>query len=309
MDEVSQYMADWQTAQDHYRAGVNAGYSEQDAAQMYLDPVKDKWNILKTVPPALQPKASQELDAAHQSFLNGMQAGYKQDDSENIYLKPEQMKWSAVADLGKNQGDPYVADKISALTDVSSGQDPLVVAKNYNPKIFSDPKFEARYQEYAHTYQQGQQKQAEVGFQQQKLAQQKQDAAAAKVTSPDALQTQDEKLASAIAKAKASGDDGMESFYTGQKSQVDSALTNQPPVFNNGKFTFQPPPSQSDIIAQQHPGWTAAQVGLAQQGKLGGATDNTQKMFTDKTGQKFIYKGNSDDPAKDTNPDSWQVAQ
>ncbi len=47
-DEASQYQAEWQAAQQRYIAGVNAGYSDADASQMYLDPVKQKWDILKS---------------------------------------------------------------------------------------------------------------------------------------------------------------------------------------------------------------------------------------------------------------------
>ena len=93
------FNAEWDSAQQRYRAAVNSGYSESDAAQLYLNPVKDKWDTLKDVPESMKRQAALEMDKAQQAFVDGAQSGYKANDSENIYLKPTMEKWQAAAKL------------------------------------------------------------------------------------------------------------------------------------------------------------------------------------------------------------------
>jgi hypothetical protein len=104
-DPDKQFNADWDTAQQRYRAAVNSGYSEADAAQLYLNPVKDKWDILKDVPETMKRQAAAEMDQAQQAFVVGAQSGYKANDSENIYLKPTLAKWQAASKLPDSSSD------------------------------------------------------------------------------------------------------------------------------------------------------------------------------------------------------------
>lgn len=96
-DPRAQFAAEWDSAQQRYRAAMNAGYSAEDAAQMYLQPVQNKWDILKDVPAEQRQSAARDLDQAQQSFLTGIRSGYQPEDAANLYLKPSQQKWVAAA--------------------------------------------------------------------------------------------------------------------------------------------------------------------------------------------------------------------
>ena len=136
------FQSDWDTAQQRYRAGVNAGYSEEDADQLYLAPVRNKWDILKDVPPAMQSKAAQELNDAQVSFIKNVYAGYKPEDANNLVLAPVEQKWQAAADIHEPaRPDPLIADKVGALQEAGAGYDPIQVLNDHPRAIFSDPEY------------------------------------------------------------------------------------------------------------------------------------------------------------------------
>lgn len=146
-DEASQFMAEWNQAQQRYRAGVAAGYSPNDAENLYLTPVENKWDILKKVPAPLRPQASTELDAAQVLFLKGVNAGYKPADSEKLYLNPAEQKWVASSSVRTPPvADPLLAHKEGALQELAAGYDPMQVMQGHPQQMFSDPKYVARFE-------------------------------------------------------------------------------------------------------------------------------------------------------------------
>jgi hypothetical protein len=109
------FQEDWDRAQQRFTAGVKAGYTEQDASQMYLDPVKQRWtlaaaNLAKersdlTGDPIGQEnrgaitKLLDEGQHAEELFHAGIKAGYTPEDSAAMHLSPFQQKWTAHAAL------------------------------------------------------------------------------------------------------------------------------------------------------------------------------------------------------------------
>lgn len=156
-DQSQQFNSEWDQAQARYRAGVNAGYDPADADQMYLAPVRDKWDILKDVPATMRPQASKELDDAHLGFLKGIQSGYKAADAENIYLKPAQQKWVASSEIPQKkqmteaelrayyeQSPALKAEESDALQQIASGV-PEKQAIEGHPALLTTPGYNTRW--------------------------------------------------------------------------------------------------------------------------------------------------------------------
>jgi hypothetical protein len=57
-DLSTQFDADWQKAQERYQAGVSGGYTEADADQLYLAPIRAKWKIIQASPETFQRKGN-----------------------------------------------------------------------------------------------------------------------------------------------------------------------------------------------------------------------------------------------------------
>src|ERR1035437_7315112 len=57
-DLSTEFDADWQKAQERYQAGVNGGYSEADAGQLYLAPSRAKWKNIQASPETFQKKGN-----------------------------------------------------------------------------------------------------------------------------------------------------------------------------------------------------------------------------------------------------------
>lgn len=154
MAQIDQYQAEWQQAQDRYRAGVNAGYDATDADQMYLAPVREKWNILNTLPISARAKASEELDKAHIDFLQGIQSGYKPQDAANLYLIPKLEEWKGAANVPTEKlpktkaeveqwynSNPAMQDEASEAQQQISDGVPVRSAIEGHPMLLKAPSF------------------------------------------------------------------------------------------------------------------------------------------------------------------------
>ena len=114
-DLAKSFQDDWDRAQQRFASGVKAGYTEQDASSMFLDPVKQRWtlaaaNLAKERSDLTGDSIGQEnrsaitklLDEGQQAedrFHAGITAGYTPQDSAAMNLAPFQQKWTAHASL------------------------------------------------------------------------------------------------------------------------------------------------------------------------------------------------------------------
>jgi hypothetical protein len=57
-DLSTQFDTDWQKAQERYQTGLNSGFSEADAEQLYLAPIRAKWKIIQASPETFQKKGN-----------------------------------------------------------------------------------------------------------------------------------------------------------------------------------------------------------------------------------------------------------
>lgn len=279
MDETQQYLNEWQQAQDRYRAGVNAGYSDQDAQQMYLAPVQAKWDILKAVPPALKAKAATDLDTAHISFLKGIQAGYQPGQAADLYLKPVLQEWQGAASLPQRQLPKTVEQKaewyaqnpamqqeeMDAQDQISSGM-PVRQALEGHPMLLKAPGFA---QIYRPMY--------ESAVRRDESAQ----AREAQQDTPESLARQ--MFSIGAGRKNFDKDAPIQQFFNERLGQLENRATNGPAATsptivhdNEGRWTPKPPPEDTgptpeELVQQQHPDWTPEQVKLGVSGRLGGA--------------------------------------
>lgn len=285
--EQQRFLADWNAAQSRYRAGVQAGYSDADAADLYLAPVKNKWDILKTVPETMQKTAGAELDAANKAYVAGVSAGYKPEDAANLFLKPQEQKWVAAADIpdkkkltiqqqaAANPVKQYEAqqDEQSALEKIAAGRPVKKTIEEY-PLLLSMPGFSTRWNARYNAALNHDQAQAAAALKEKTAAEK----AAEKASSPDALLGQASKLFKLQLPPKLAG------AQSNRLAQVSSQLTNQPtaaatPPQDTPPAPVAPPTAKLPVkdkvalankIAAAHPDWTKEQVILAVQGKLKG---------------------------------------
>jgi hypothetical protein len=226
-DESHRYAAEWDAAQQRYRAGINAGYSEDDASALYLDPVKNKYQVLKDVPDQMKPAAAKELDEANVSYVQGVNSGYKPEDAQKIFLKPAQEKWVAAADtIPKMKQATEAATKLffekspamkkeeqDALDQLESGQ-PVAQVKFGHPMLLTAPGYGPRWSASFN----------QVGKTQGSDAREiaKEAAAKEKVSSPDTMLTQ----ASKLFKLEVPPD--LQAVKNSRLAQLSSSLTNAP---------------------------------------------------------------------------------
>lgn len=281
-DQSAQFLAEWNQAQQRYQAGVAAGYTPDDASKLYLEPVENKYDILKKVPTSLQPQAAAELTAAQTSYVKGVQAGYTPGDAEKLYLNPAEQKWVASASVKTPPAaDPLLAHKLGAVQEVLGGIDPQKVIQAHPQQMFTDPKFVARFESAAE--------------QSQKTKQQT-DAKSAAATTAAALKNspinllKDLNTLANIAASKNFPTNNQNDFQAlkDQFGAVENKLTNSPSEFGqSSRYTAQPPQSETspiseDTIAKQHPDWTPDQIKLAASGSLKGAmppkTDSEERI-------------------------------
>ena len=138
---------DWTNAQQHYAAAITAGYSADDADALYLNPVKQKYDILKGVSPAMQKKAAGELDQAQANLFRNFNAGYTLDDAQKMTLNPVVDKWQAAASIKEPaKPDPLLDEKMGALQEVAAGYDPQQVLQGHPRQIFADPSFVEKFE-------------------------------------------------------------------------------------------------------------------------------------------------------------------
>lgn len=289
--EQQQFLADWNAAQQRYRAGVNAGYSDADAADLYLAPVKNKWDILKSVPETMQKTAGAELDAANKAYVAGVNAGYKPEDAQNLFLKPQEQKWVAAADvpdkkkltltqqMGANPVKQYEAqqDEQSALNKIAAGRPVKKVIEEY-PLLMSMPGFSTRWNARYNAALAHDQTQAAAALKEKAAA----DKAEEKSQLPAALLGQASKLFKLTAPGQLPTE--LSGALNENLAKVSSQLTNRPaatpPADAPAPAAAAPPtanlPAKDKValankIAAAHPDWTKEQVILAVQGKLKGA--------------------------------------
>lgn len=280
MDEATQYLNEWQQAQDRYRAGVNAGYSDEDAQQMYLAPVQAKWDILKAVPPALKAKAATDLDTAHISFLKGIQAGYQPGQAADLYLKPVLQEWQGAASLPQRQlpktteqkaewyaqNPAMQQEEMEAQDQISSGM-PVRQALEGHPMLLKAPGFA---QLYRPMY--------ESAVRRDESAQSR----AAQEDTPQALARQMFQIAAG--RKNFAQDSPAQNFFNTRLGQLENQATNGPAATpppsimpdNGGRYIPVAPPVETgptpeELVQAQHPDWTPDQVKLGVSGRLGGA--------------------------------------
>lgn len=287
VDPVKQFNFEWDAAQKRYQAGVNSGYSQSDADSMFLAPVRNKFEILKSVPTPLKAQAAKELDAARLSYLKGINSGYQAPDAENLFLKPAEQKWTAAAEVAVPP-DPMIEQyKAGAKESIRNGIDESEVMRALPPALLGDTKFVAELDT-----------EAREAFNQKAKAANTAQAIAARTAKENSPLAVDETAARLV-------DLKNNKNWAAEPPEIQAKI-NQDLSAAEARMTNAPPTAE-EIVAQQHPNWTADQVKLGAAGKLGGATEERMQIFTDKSGKKFIYKGNLTNPALDKNPDNWQV--
>jgi hypothetical protein len=119
-DDISQqFDSDWSDAENLYRKGVDSGYSENDADQLYLQPIRDKYKIVESSPELMQnpdrlEKFHTEYDNSLDSFYKSINTGegYTLSDAFGRYVKPVQEKWVTGARLPA-QKIPRTATELS----------------------------------------------------------------------------------------------------------------------------------------------------------------------------------------------------
>jgi hypothetical protein len=141
------FQNDWNLANQRYLAGVDSGYSPEEADTLFLSPVRTKWDILKNVPSALQSKAANELGNAQVSYIQNVNAGYSPQDASNRVLAPIEEKWQASSGLRERAlPDPLLEEKVGALQEASTGYDPMQILQSHPRSIFADPEFTTRFE-------------------------------------------------------------------------------------------------------------------------------------------------------------------
>ena len=236
-DESGQFQQEWDLAQSRYRAGINAGYEAADADQMYLAPVRNKWEVLKTIPVDHQAAAAKELDDAHLSFLKGIQAGYKAPDAENLYLKPVEQKWAVAATIPEPaKADPTREFKQGAISMLLQGASPEMaqdMIRENQHNIFSDKKFSADFQRAFEAGQKTRQKQAES-----KIALETK--AAAEKSDPEKLTRELMQIGRTQKANIFEPDSPAGQLLTSRVGQIENQITNAPPLLAPGRVSFQP---------------------------------------------------------------------
>lgn len=108
-----QFESEWNAAQSKAQQAVSDGYSQEDASQMYLQPVRAKWRILQSSPsllnnPKLRGKFDEEFDASTAQFQKNLQS-YNKDGGGWAFeqsLQPTLQKWGTESQM------PGVSSKI-----------------------------------------------------------------------------------------------------------------------------------------------------------------------------------------------------
>ena len=112
-DVRQQFNDDWQQATDLYQKGVDGGYSESDADQIYLQPIRDKWKIIQSTPSLMQDKDA--LDKMHTEYGDALNGFYKNINSKDAYpveeafgrfVRPVQSKYASGIRLPKSPRVP-----------------------------------------------------------------------------------------------------------------------------------------------------------------------------------------------------------
>lgn len=138
---------DWTAAQQRYASAITAGYDADDAKELYLDPVKQKYQILANVPPQQQKQAANELDQSRVNLFRNFESGYTLDDSKKMTTEPTQDKWEAAASIRQPaKPDPLIDEKVGALSEVAAGYDPQQVLQGHPRQIFADPEFVQKFE-------------------------------------------------------------------------------------------------------------------------------------------------------------------
>jgi hypothetical protein len=181
------FQSDWDLANQRYRAGVDAGYSAEDADNLFLNPVRTKWDILQKVPQQLQSKAATELGNAQLSYIQNVNAGYSPNDANNRVLAPVEQKWEAAGTLREPaRPDPLLDEKVGALQEVSAGYNPLSVINGHPRSIFSDPEYVTKFESAA---ERGQKARASAAAKAQEISDKTSAAVAKKEAAEDDPQT------------------------------------------------------------------------------------------------------------------------
>jgi hypothetical protein len=97
-DMATAFNADWTRAQDLYQQALNSQYTPEQADEVYLAPVREKWKIAAKAVPQDKPtfdKFQQESNQAIDRFHAGINANYTPEQARQQYLSPFQQKWAA----------------------------------------------------------------------------------------------------------------------------------------------------------------------------------------------------------------------
>jgi hypothetical protein len=164
---ADQFEQDWKQAQSRYQAGLDAGLDEKDAAQTYLMPVQQKWQIVQSSPtlqtdPQKLNQFNKEFETANDTFLKNY-SDYSSDGGQAAAqgtILPTLQKWSIEGALPEKrpliphtpeqinswfQNNPAMqSEETDALSQIQSGT-PETQAILANPMLLKAPTFAPRW--------------------------------------------------------------------------------------------------------------------------------------------------------------------
>jgi hypothetical protein len=115
--------ADFDLANERYWAGIKAGYTPEQADELYLQPMKLKWAALQAASPRTTQSISgsfepadkadaQEMDLALERFYKGTKAGYDPKDATAMYIMPSVNKVRAAGWARQEQDRANTSDAL-----------------------------------------------------------------------------------------------------------------------------------------------------------------------------------------------------
>lgn len=165
-DSIVDFESEWSRANDLYNQGINAGYTPEDSAALYLAPVQTKWKTAANVP-ADSKKLKQfqsEWEPAINHYQEAIKGGYSADDAAQLYLNPVQNKWTIEGGLQKTeekQNKPLTqaqenqyfrnspvlqGEEVDARKQMESGMNPVDVLEAH-PTLLNTPPYAGRWRE------------------------------------------------------------------------------------------------------------------------------------------------------------------
>ena len=310
---ADQFEQDWKQAQSRYQAGLDAGLDEKDAAQTYLMPVQQKWQIVQSSPtlqtdPQKLNQFNKEFETANDTFLKNY-SDYNIDGGQAAAqgtILPTLQKWSIEGALPEKrpmiphtpeqinswfQNNPAMqSEETDALSQIQSGT-PETQAILAHPMLLKAPTFAPRW----------------TARFLDAVQQEKQEKKAAIPPKPETplelskerdyyLNEEDDKTHNANFKP----------FFDTQLARVSAEMTNGVPAAVSPPATAAPDINQYNPVSNgfsiQPPSNTEdAQAELPDFGTPAPSLPPTQNMITatnPKTGQKIVYRNGKWQPLR-----------